>query len=212
LQSARNQQQTLTGKTREIKQLADVIAENKKKIAQEAEEKKKISDQLKAREDEYAAKIAELEKSSTELELMIQKKMIERGRTGYKISSTGELIWPVQGRITLRYGARHRLQGRHTGLDLAAPYGSPILAADSGEVIFAGWWDGYGKAVVIDHGKGKATVYAHLSRIYPAVGASVVKGQTIGLIGMTGYTTGPHCHFEVRVNGKPTNPEKFLPK
>ena len=212
LQATKSRQQTLTGRTREIKQLAGVIAENKQKIAQEAEEKQKISEELKAREDEYAAKVAELEKSSQELEMMIQKKMIERGRTGYKIHSTGEMIWPVQGRITLRFGARHPLQGRHTGIDIAAPYGSPIAAADAGEIIFAGWWDGYGKAVVIDHGKGIATVYAHMSRIYPEVGASVVKGQTIGLIGMTGYTTGPHCHFEVRVNGKPVNPEKFLPK
>ena len=80
-----------------------------------------------------------------------------------------------------------------------------------GDVIFAGWWDGYGKAVVIDHGRGRATVYAHLSRIYPSVGAAVAKGQTIGLEGTTGYSTGPHLHFEVRINGVPKNPETFLP-
>jgi murein DD-endopeptidase MepM/ murein hydrolase activator NlpD len=212
LRDTRLQQKTLTGRTREIKELAQVIADNKQKIAEQALEKEKALGELKARESEYAAKIAELQKSSQELEVMIQKKMVERGRTGLKVHSTGELMWPLQGRITLRFGAPHRLQGRHTGLDIAAPYGSPIVAADSGEIIFAGWWDGYGKAVVIDHGQGKATVYAHMSRLYPAVGAVVAKGQTIGLVGLTGYTTGPHCHFEVRINGVPTNPEKFLPK
>ncbi|MBN3033155.1 MAG: peptidoglycan DD-metalloendopeptidase family protein [Candidatus Saganbacteria bacterium] len=211
LRATRSQQQELTGRTREIKELANVIAENKKKIAEQAEEKQKLVDQLKVREDEYATKVAELEKSSQELEVMIQKQMAARGRS-YKIHSTGELAWPLQGRISLRFGARHRLQGRHTGIDIAAPYGTPIAAADSGEIIFAGWWDGYGKAIVIDHGRGRATVYAHLSRLYPKVGANVVKGQTIGLIGMTGYSTGPHCHFEVRVNGVPVNPEKYLPK
>ncbi|MDD5593374.1 MAG: peptidoglycan DD-metalloendopeptidase family protein [Candidatus Margulisbacteria bacterium] len=211
LRATRSQQQQLTGRTREIKELAQVIAENKKKIAEQADEKKKVFEELKVRESEYAAKIAELEKSSRELEVMIQRKMAERSRSGQKIQSTGELVWPLKGRITLRFGARHRLQGRHTGIDIAAPYGSPIVAADSGEIIFAGWWDGYGKAVVIDHGKGRATVYAHMSRIYPTVGALVAKGQTIGLEGTTGYSTGPHCHFEVRINGVPTNPEKFLP-
>ena len=212
LRTARSQQKALTGRTQEIKELVQVIAENKQKITVQAAEKQKALVDLKARESEEAAKVAELQKSSQELEGLIQKKVAERSRSGLKIQSTGEFIWPLQGRITLRFGAPHRLQGRHTGLDIAAPYGSPIVAADSGEIIFAGWWDGYGKAVVIDHGKGKATVYAHMSRIYPTVGAIVAKGQTIGLVGLTGYTTGPHCHFEVRINGVPKNPEKFLPK
>lgn len=211
LQQTKTKKESLADRNRQIKELAQVIADNKQKIAQEAEEKNKALDQLKERESEYAAKVAELEKSSRELESLIQKKMAERSRTGVKVHSTGELIWPLHGRITLRYGAPHRLQGRHTGIDIAAPYGSPIVAADDGEVIFAGWWDGYGKAVVIDHGKGRATVYAHLSRIYAAVGASVAKAQMIGLEGATGYATGPHCHFEVRINGKPVNPERFLP-
>lgn len=212
LMTARSQQKMLTGRTREIKELVQVIADNKQKITEQAAEKEKALQELKARESEYAAKIAELERSSQQLEVMIQKKVAERSRSGLKITSTGEFIWPLQGRITLRFGVRHRLQGRHTGLDIAAPYGSPIVAADSGEIIFAGWWDGYGKAVVIDHGKGKATVYAHLSRIYPTVGAIVAKGQSIGLVGSTGYSTGPHLHFEVRINGVPKNPAKFLPK
>jgi murein DD-endopeptidase MepM/ murein hydrolase activator NlpD len=87
----------------------------------------------------------------------------------------------------------------------------PIQAADSGEVIFSGWWDGYGKAVIIDHGKGISTVYAHMSKIYIQKGQTAVKGQVIGLLGSTGYSTGPHLHFEVRKNGAPQNPLRWLP-
>jgi murein DD-endopeptidase MepM/ murein hydrolase activator NlpD len=120
----------------------------------------------------------------------------------------------LEGRITSRFGYRRDpfWGGRHmhTGLDIANSYGSQIKAADSGEVIFAGWWDGYGKAIVIDHGRSTTTVYGHMSRIYKQVGAVVAKGQVIGLVGSTGYSTGPHLHFEVRLNGKPVNPEPFL--
>jgi murein DD-endopeptidase MepM/ murein hydrolase activator NlpD len=142
---------------------------------------------------------------------MIQKKMAERSRAGLVAHGSGVFIWPLQGRITSPYGARRRRGSRHTGVDIATTYGTPIWAADAGEVIFAGWWDGYGKAVVIDHGKGIATVYGHMSRLYPSVGATVAKGQTIGLEGSTGYSTGPHLHFEVRRNGKPVNPMPYLP-
>ena len=99
----------------------------------------------------------------------------------------------------------------HTGIDIAAPYGKPISCADSGEVIYSGWWDGYGKAVVIDHGRGYTTVYGHMSRIYAQVGQTVTKGETIGLVGSTGFSTGPHLHFEIRVNGKPVDPMPYLP-
>jgi murein DD-endopeptidase MepM/ murein hydrolase activator NlpD len=95
-------------------------------------------------------------------------------------------------------------------LDIAAPYGKPITAADKGEVIFSGWWGGYGKALVIDHGRGYTTVYGHMSRIYMQAGQTVDKGQVIGLVGSTGFSTGPHLHFEVRVNGRPVDPSQFL--
>lgn len=212
IQQAKVKRDTLTDKTRQIKEMAQVIAEQKQKIAEDAEAKKKALEELKSREKEFEAKVEELQKSSRELEVLIRKKMLERSRVGTKVHGSGVMMWPLQGRLTLRYGARHRIQGRHTGIDIAAPYGSPIVAADDGEVIFAGWWDGYGKTVVVDHGKGRATVYAHLSRIYPTVGATVAKGQTIGLEGSTGYSTGPHLHFEVRINGTPVNPARYLPK
>lgn len=211
LKETKVKREVLTDRTREIKELASVIAEEKKKIASEAEAKKQVVEQLKHREKEYESKIAELERSSQELEVLIRRKMAERSKAGLVAHGSGVISWPLQGRITSRYGVYRRRGYRHTGIDIAAPHGSPIYSADSGEVIFSGWWDGYGKALVIDHGKGTATVYAHMSRIYLQVGAVVAKGQTIGLVGSTGYSTGPHLHFEVRRNGTPVNPMKFLP-
>lgn len=210
LQETKKKKETLSDHNREIKELLQVISEEKNKIAQQAEEKKKIFDELKERQKEFERKIAELERSSRELEVLIQKKVAARMT---KVRGTGTLIWPLQGRITSRFGAIRRWGGgyRHTGIDIAAPYGSPVVAADAGEVIFAGWWDGYGKAIVVDHGNKRSTVYAHLSRIYVKVGEAVMRGQTIGLEGSTGYSTGPHLHFEVRINGVPVNPINYLP-
>ncbi|MCU0640993.1 MAG: peptidoglycan DD-metalloendopeptidase family protein [Candidatus Margulisbacteria bacterium] len=213
LRETKEKRTDLNIRTREIKQLTSVIAEQKVKISTQAEEKKKVLSELQERQAEYENKIAELERSSRELEILIQQKVTEREKTGSVARGSGAMIWPLQGRITSRYGTYRRWgRARHTGIDIAATYGSPVMAADSGEVIFAGWWDGYGKAIVIDHGKGIATVYGHLSRIYPSVGMTIAKGQTIGLEGNTGYSTGPHLHFEVRKNGKPVNPGPYLPK
>lgn len=214
LRVVKNRREVLADRTQEIKELAQVIAEKKKKIAEQAEEKKKAIAELKERTKEYENKIAELERSSQELSVMIQRKVAERSRVGAVARGSGVFSWPLQGRLTSRFGAIRRWGGgfRHTGIDIAAPHGTPVMAADSGEVIFSGWWDGYGKALVIDHGKGRTTVYGHLSRIYLQVGNAVAKGQTIGLEGSTGYSTGPHLHFEVRINGTPVNPMPYLPK
>jgi murein DD-endopeptidase MepM/ murein hydrolase activator NlpD len=202
----------LHDRTEEIKDLAKVIEEKKVAIAAQAEEKQQAYADLKERRKEYEAKVAELEKSSKELEALILKKMAERA--GSKVHGSGVLAWPLQGRLTSFFGWRRNpfWGGRnfHTGLDIAAKYGTPIKAADAGEVIFSGWWDGYGKAIVIDHGRKRTTVYGHMSRLYEQVGSIVTKGQVIGLVGSTGYSTGPHLHFEVRQNGKPVNPQGFL--
>ena len=88
--------------------------------------------------------------------------------------------------------------------------GTTIRAADSGRVIFAGWYGGYGRAVVIDHGGGITTLYGHASRLYVSEGQSVQQGQSIAAVGSTGLSTGPHLHFEVRRNGNPINPMGFL--
>jgi len=198
----------LESANREIKDTLKVIETEKSEIARASTEKQRTYQVLKSRRQEYERRIRELEASSREFERFIQA----RGRS--TAVSSGRLIWPIRGRIVSKFGyRRHPLWGGfhlHTGIDIAAPYGKPIASADSGEVIYSGWWDGYGKAVVIDHGRGYTTVYGHMSRIYTQTGQKVEKNQVIGLIGSTGFSTGPHLHFEIRYNGKPVDPLAYL--
>lgn len=122
--------------------------------------------------------------------------------------SAAGFTWPTSGQITSGFGPRW---GRmHQGLDVAAPTGRPITAAKSGKVILAGASGGYGNLVVIDHGGGLSTAYAHQSRIAVGVGDVVTQGGLIGYVGSTGRSTGPHLHFEVRVNGAARDPLPYL--
>jgi murein DD-endopeptidase MepM/ murein hydrolase activator NlpD len=122
--------------------------------------------------------------------------------------SAAGLIWPVSGPITSGYGYRW---GRlHEGIDIAVPEGTPIRAAASGTVIIAGWTGGYGNYTCIDHGGGLSTCYGHQSGYAISAGQSVVQGQIIGYSGNTGSSTGPHLHFEVRINGASTDPLGYL--
>jgi murein DD-endopeptidase MepM/ murein hydrolase activator NlpD len=128
------------------------------------------------------------------------------GAGGGTPSSSG-FIWPVSGPVTSGFGWRW---GRmHEGIDIGAACGTPIRAAASGTIVYAGWMDGYGNIVIIDHGGGMGTAYAHQSAIYVG-GGSVSQGQTIGAVGSTGHSTGCHLHFEVRVNGIPVDPLGYL--
>ena len=124
-----------------------------------------------------------------------------------RISSSG-FVFPAAGTITSRFGARW---GRmHTGIDVAAPFGTPIKASKAGRVILAGYNGGYGNAVVVDHGGGVTTLYGHMSRVRVSEGTSVSTGQQIGDMGSTGNSTGNHVHFEVRVGGTPQNPQRYV--
>lgn len=121
---------------------------------------------------------------------------------------TGQLAWPVSGPVTSGFGPRW---GRmHEGIDIAVPTGTPVRAAASGTVIYAGWMGGYGNLVVIDHGGGLSTAYAHNSAFASSVGQSVAKGQVVAYSGSTGNSSGPHVHFEVRVNGTAVDPLGYL--
>lgn len=123
--------------------------------------------------------------------------------------------WPVVGTVTSGYGYRiHPVYGTrklHSGLDVGAPRGTPITATSGGTVIFAGWRGGYGSTVILDHGAGLTSLYAHMSQIGVSVGATVDRGDVVGLVGATGTATGNHLHFEIRVNGVATNPRPYLP-
>ena len=126
---------------------------------------------------------------------------------GDSTPSASGLIWPVSGPVVSPYGWRW---GRmHEGIDIAAGYGTPIAAAAAGVVIYAGWMGGYGNLIIIDHGGGLATAYAHQSS-FAVGGGSVSQGQTIGYVGCTGHCFGPHVHFEVRINGSPVDPLGYL--
>lgn len=124
-------------------------------------------------------------------------------------------VWPVRGWITSRFGYRNSPYGDgarrlHTGLDIAAPQGTPVIAPADGHVVFAGYHSAYGNLVVIDHGYGMTTKYAHTSRILVQVGERVRRGDLIARVGNTGRSTGPHLHFEVLKEGVPVNPMRYL--
>jgi len=129
-------------------------------------------------------------------------------------SSRVRFTWPLRGRITSSFGwRRHPITKRrdfHTGIDIARPYGTIIRAAAAGRVVYAGWMGGYGRVVVIDHGRGYSTLYAHCSRLLVRKGQRVSSGQAIGKVGASGRATGSHLHFEVRYKNKPINPMKVL--
>ena len=123
-------------------------------------------------------------------------------------ASSGQLGWPVAGPVTSGFGSRW---GRmHEGIDIAVASGTPVNAAAAGTVIYAGWVSGYGNIVVIDHGNGLSTAYAHNSSLVVGQGAVVGRGSVVALSGNTGHSTGPHVHFEVRVNGAPVDPLGYL--
>ena len=120
-------------------------------------------------------------------------------------------VTPVSGTITSRFGNRESIRtSGHTGLDIAAPYGTPIKAAADGTVTFAGYSGGYGYVVKMDNGNGIETYYAHCSRLYVSAGDTIEAGDTIAAVGSTGNSTGNHLHFEIRVNGSVINPQNYL--
>lgn len=156
----------------------------------------------------------ELARQSASIQNMIAR---NKGTSTVKISSTG-FMRPISGRITSPFGWRtHPIFNSrtfHSGVDIAGPNRGSIRASNSGKVIYSGWYGGYGKVVILDHGtvNGRpiTTLYAHMSTIKVSQGQFVNKGEVVGYEGTTGYSTGPHVHFEVRVNGKPNNPLNYI--
>lgn len=173
--------------------------------------KERLLGKVKDQRAEYERMIASYEQESSRITSLLRTQgssgNVTKGRGGW-------LVWPVSGRITSDYGWRthpiYNSRSFHTGLDIGAGSGVPIDAARTGKVIDAGYKGAYGLAVVVDHGEGIATLYAHMSSIRVSVGQRVSTGDTVGLVGSTGYSTGPHLHFEVRVNGQHTNPMQWL--
>ncbi|NLO20694.1 MAG: peptidoglycan DD-metalloendopeptidase family protein [Syntrophomonadaceae bacterium] len=195
---------------KELVTMREVQEAQRNQLAEQSDQKQEILANVRVEKKTYEKALAELERSSRELE-----ELIRRSQSGQQLG-TGIYTWPTPGygSITSAYGMRYhpilKTNKLHTGVDVGAPMGAKIVAADSGKVIYAGWQGGYGQTIIIDHGAGMSTLYAHQSRFAVSSGKSVSKGDVIGYVGSTGWSTGPHLHFEVRINGNPTNPMSYL--
>lgn len=198
--------------------LGDLVSEFARKALQINKEKlnqEQIAERLRTQRAFYEQAERQLALESQRLERQIVDMESSSGSSNKERAvGSGSLSMPLKAQVTSPFGwRRHPIFGIrrfHSGIDLAGPNRSAIKAADSGNVLFTGWYGGYGKVVILSHGKGMATLYAHLSKIAVATGENVKKGDVIGYEGSTGFSTGPHLHFEVRVDGKPNNPLNYL--
>jgi murein DD-endopeptidase MepM/ murein hydrolase activator NlpD len=193
---------------RRLHTLVEENQERREQLSEQINAKRAALDAIVRERAAAEHAVKELEEDSAELEALIQRL---QGGAGLRARwSLAAIAWPLRGSITSRFGFRRhpifRLRQFHTGVDIAAARGSPVRAAFGGMVLYAGWFGGYGKLIVIDHGDGYSTLYGHLSAIDVAVGDQITRGQVVGRVGSTGYSTGPHLHFEIRHLGKPINP------
>ena len=178
------------------------------------EEKNRLLEEYRQDAKRAEKELAELEEAADKVYDIIVN--IEKNKEFVDTYTGGELEWPVEGRYYVSSGYVGRISpvGNgyefHTGIDIPAPEGYEIRAAEDGTDINAGWINGYGNTVIIDHGGGISTLYAHNSFVEVENGQSVHRGDVIALCGSTGYATGSHCHFEVRVNGEHTDPWEYL--
>lgn len=178
---------------------------------------------LRENRSALSAAMTQLDQDSDKLTELILERVAAAAAADAKIAreealraarTSGKMVLPSLGPITSSFGSRfHPVLGYsrfHAGTDFGAEHGSPIQAAETGVVIFAGWYGGYGNAVILDHGSGLTTLYAHASRLEVSEGDTVKKGDVVAAIGTTGLSTGPHLHFEVRRGGEPVDPMGFL--
>jgi murein DD-endopeptidase MepM/ murein hydrolase activator NlpD len=192
----------------QLQDLADQVAERKARVEAELDIQRTLLSTVRTEIDHFESELDALEREQERVETLIRQAQDTSG------DAPGILLRPVGGRITSSYGPRvHPILGTtrlHTGVDFGAAYGTPISAAASGKVIHSGGFGGYGNTVIIDHGGGMSTLYAHQSEVRVSLGDQVESGATIGLVGSTGLSTGPHLHFEVRILGSPVDPAPYL--
>jgi len=221
IQDIKEKRDATLGIKRSILDLRDVQKENKEKIEILLSQSEAKADDIGELYDEKQALLNQTKANKRALQAMekdleIQEAEVTRILESYKYGTapSGKFMWPIAGSIKSGFGYRiHPIFGYrrfHSGLDLISGYGDLVKAADGGQVIQAGYSGGYGNTVLIYHGGGFATRYAHLSSIRCSVGQMVARGQVIGLVGATGWATGPHLHFEIRINGQAQNPLKYL--
>ena len=201
------------------KQMAEIKKDraslDEKKVAAEKAREERAQLLFKANEDKVKkdADYDRLNAMSENIKNMLQS--LERQSSMPSQGGTGRFIWPVTGPITSYAGWRtHPVFGTtryHSGIDIAVDSGTPVKAADTGTVVYSGWMGGYGYAVMINHGNGLVTIYGHNSRLLVSEGQSVPQGDVIARSGSTGWSTGPHVHFEARLHGEVVDPLNYLP-
>jgi murein DD-endopeptidase MepM/ murein hydrolase activator NlpD len=198
----------ISARTQEARVVRDRLVANRDTLAAARRLKRSALEGARETRQEYLHEVEALAAQSAQLADAIRDAQRSSGSTATGAPSAAGFIWPVNGTVTSGFGMRW---GRmHEGIDIAAPLGAPIWAAAGGTVVYAGWLGGYGNLAVVDHGNGFATAYAHASAILVAVGQNVAQGETVALVGSTGHSTGPHLHFEVRVNGVAVDPLLYL--
>lgn len=206
-----DKQAYLQNKQQEATTLYQQTSQSRTQLASRKSERSTYLSKLQKDSVAYAASLEELEKTEAELERLIKEAQKNSPGTA---SGTGTYVWPAPGykKITSPYGWRTLLGKRsfHAGVDIGAPMGAKIVAVDAGTVLYAGWLGDYGQVVIIDHGKGISTVYAHNSVLLVKTNDTVFKGQQISKAGSTGFSTGPHLHFEYRINGVKQNPLNYV--
>lgn len=190
------------------RQQAILLAEREAALS----EKEAILTEVQSRKSSAEAVADQLDRDAAEMQSLLASSGSSSG--GVFPTGGGQFGWPAAGAVTSPYGYRiHPIFGDrrlHTGLDIGAPYAAPIVAAGDGTVVYAGVMGGYGNVVVVDHGGGLSTTYNHMSSFQVGSGQSVSRGSQVGSVGCTGYCTGPHLHFEVRVNGATVDPMPYL--
>jgi murein DD-endopeptidase MepM/ murein hydrolase activator NlpD len=195
---------TIAARTAEVRAEKERLLISEQGLSQAKGNKRERLASVKDQKAEYLHEVAGIQAANAQVTATIQS----AGSSSYDSSpSSSGLIWPVSGPVVSGFGLRW---GRmHNGIDIGAGYGTPIVASAGGTVIFAGWMGGYGNFVIVDHGGGLSTAYAHQSSI--AVGGGAVsQGQVLGYVGCTGHCFGPHLHFEVRINGSAVDPLGYL--
>ncbi|MFN8223941.1 MAG: peptidoglycan DD-metalloendopeptidase family protein [Gaiellales bacterium] len=202
--------ESIAGKVAEQRGVVSRLAASRDALRAAQADRRTTLAQVRGDRAELLEEIDALEQQSRALASAIRASQAAAAEapTPVPASGTGVLRWPVSGPVTSTFGMRW---GRmHEGIDIAVPEGTPVGAAAAGTVIYAGWMDGYGYLVAIDHGGGLSTAYGHNSSLTVSVGQTVTSGQTIAASGNTGHSTGPHVHFEVRVGGNPVDPLGYL--
>lgn len=203
----------LVSQQKRIQQLKSEQQQKHLAYQQSASERTKLLANINKDKKTLEAAIDEMERIASQLNSVIRQ-MTAANPNSPKKYSGGAMSYPVGGRMTSPFGWRihpiFKTRKFHSGIDIAAPSGTPIKAAAAGTVIYSGWITGYGNAVIIDHGGGITSLYGHNSSLVAGKGSQVSKGQVIAKCGSTGYSTGPHCHFEVRKNGQAVNPMGYL--